>query len=345
MENYTSVPIPITTRGIGIHINNYFNFCQRVFAHKLPCNVHQLYRVSLLQLDVRLLCCQRANVLPFDPDADIVYPLPYFNEFTDVTILQDNFNIVAKAISSVGNFTLNDIVYQPYAPQMLESTISKDSDERDVNDEMEMFEDNLRTILDPYVVTIQNLRNVVVALATPDTPAYERCQFIKRNPLPGANFNNDLLTNPDQIMPNKYDFKAASNDIIAVMELFQKFSENLVLWHMVEPIHFQNPGHLSILVSVHHPINAEFALDKQSLVYSEQSTIRSYQPADEHDQYEGSVNLMNEFPNTLEQRSRFNEIKRWSLRCEYVSTALYNTNWVSAVNSAMPTKYDTRNFL
>lgn len=330
-ETCTAVPIPMTTRGVGIHTNNYYNFVKYAFDKEPPCTIHQMYRVSLLQLDVRIQCCQAASILPFDPDADVTYPLPYFNEFTDTSIVQENFPILAKAISSVGNFTENGIAYQPYVPHMNDRHFYDTAEEKDRNESGETFDDNNRQIVpDPYLVTIQNLRSVVLALANPNTPGRIRRRFVHRNPLPGAVFHNDVLTNPDDIMPETYDFKAASEDILTFLRLLRSFSPESKL---IESIHYQSAGHISILTSVHHPRNAFFALDGTRLTYSEQSTVRAYQPAGELDQFEGCINLMNEFPSILGRGSDFKDIKRWAIRCEYVSSALYNTNWLSAMNS------------
>lgn len=336
-ETCTAVPIPCTTRGIGIHTNNYYNFVKYAFVAEPPCTIHQMYRVSLLQLDVRMQCCQSASVLSFDPDTDVTYPLPYFSEFTDTSICQENFQILAKAISSVGNFTLNDIAYQPYVPHMHDRHVygTDNVDEKDRNECGETFDENRQIIPDPYLVTIQNLRNVVLALANPNTTARIRRRFIHRNPLPGAIFQTDVLTNPNEIMPETYDFKAASDDILAFIKLMQTFQSKSSVWSLIDPIHYQNVGHLSILSSVHHPRNAYFSLDGTKLSYSEQTTVRAYQTADDMDQFDGCINLMNEYPSILGRGSEFRDIKRWAIRCEYVSSALYNTNWLSAVNCLM----------
>lgn len=323
----TCIPIPVTTRGIGIHTNNYYNFVKYALVQKPPCTIHQMYRVSLLQLDVRIQCCQAASLFPFDPDTDVTYSLPFFNEFTDTSIVQENFQILAKAISSVGNFTENGISYQPYVPHMNDRHVYS-GEER--NESGEAFDENREIIPDPYLVTIHNLRSVVMALANSNTTNRIRRRFVQRNPLPGAIFHNDVLANPNEIMPETYDFKAASEDILAFMKLLRLFSPKSQL---IEPIQYQIAGHISILCSLHHPRNALFALDGTKLAYSEQSTIRSYQPAGEMDQFDGCINLMNEFPSTLGRGSEFKDIKRWAIRCEYVSSALYNTDWLSAVNS------------
>lgn len=333
-ETCTAVPIPMTTRGIGIHTNNYYNLVTYAFDKEPPCTIHQMYRVSLLQLDVRIQCCQAASLFPFDPDTDVTYPLPYFNEFTDTSIVQENFQILAKAISSVGNFTENGISYQPYVPHMNDRHIYSTAENGDDDTE---FDDNRQIVPDPYLVTIQNLRSVVLALAIPNTTHRIRRHFVHRNPLPGAVFINDVLTNPDAIMPETYDFKAASEDVLAFLKMMRSFSPKS---NLIEPIQYQRAGHISILSSVHHPRNAFFSLDGMKLTYSEQSTVRAYQPAGELDHFDGCTNLMNEFPSILGRGSEFKDIKRWAIRCEYVSCALYNTNWMSAVNSLVEIKDD-----
>lgn len=332
METCTVIAVPITTRGLGIHTNGYYNYCAQTLGSNLPCTINQMYRVALLQLDIRLQCCLNASILPFDPDIDVTYSSAYFKEFSKYSMVQTNFNLIAKAVSSVGNFVLNDIAYQPYVPQMTESALQNESDIA----ETDLFGENRRIIPNPYLITLHNLRSVVTALSNPSTPLHERRQFIQRNPIPGARFDNDLLKNADDIMPDCYDFTIASKDVLDFVALLSLVNANDAIWSIVEPLHYEHPGHISNLVSLHHPNRANFSVYNQQLLYLGQSTVRSYQPMENSDQFHGCVNLMSEYPNTVHTRNNAADLKRWSIRNEYLSMSVYKTDWLSAVKSVMP---------
>lgn len=339
MKPSTAVPIPITTRGIGFHVHRYYEMCSNIFGHLMPCTIHQMYRVALLQLDIRLQCCHRDSGFSFDPNVDVVYEWPHFKEFTELSIVQENFNAVSRSISSVGSFVLNEIAYQPYVPPMQErskifQTHNIEDDENEESDINENVVSDNRLICDPYLVTISNLGSVVKVLSSCDTPTNERIRYKQRNAIPGALFDDStLLTNALEIMPDNYDFAAASNDMLDFMALLTLVKAHASTQTLVEPVYFQQPGHISILVSVHHPYKADFQLNKSELFYSQHSTIRTYQPMSSCDELSGCVNLMSEYPNTIKTLNE-KDWKRWAIRSEYLSTSLYTADWISAVESA-----------
>ncbi|VDO19724.1 unnamed protein product [Heligmosomoides polygyrus] len=61
-----------------------------------------------------------------------------------------------------------------------------------------------RFVPDPFTVTIRNLRQNVEALSNVATPVRIRRYFHLWNPIPGAIWADDLLTNPDEICPDGY---------------------------------------------------------------------------------------------------------------------------------------------
>lgn len=319
-DTQTSVPIPITTRGIGILSQQFYNYSKDIFGNELPCSVHQIYRVSLIQLDVRIQCCQQETVFPSDPAVDIYYPLTYFREFNDYTMMPKNFTIIARAINSVGNFLLNDIAYQPYIPSIL------DIDKHGIENGDTIEKNNYS--LNPYLITIQNLRQILLSLADKNTPMNHRKLFIARNSMPGAIFLDDVLTNPNQILPNNYDFRMATEDILAFVNLLKMYEAREEYSHLIEPIYFKTVGHISILTTIHHPKVAKFSLFGDKLDYAGESTVRSFVRTNEQDQFDGCVNLMNEYPNFIGPKDK----KRWSLRSKYLSCATYVTSWTSAID-------------
>lgn len=90
MKPSTAVAIPVTTRGIGFHVHRYHELCTQLFGNTMPCTIYQMYRISLLQLDIRLQFANKATRYPFDPSVDVTYSFPYlkeFNEFCSTTEL------------------------------------------------------------------------------------------------------------------------------------------------------------------------------------------------------------------------------------------------------------------
>lgn len=213
----------------------------------------------------------------------------------------------------------------------LNDGIDAEHDEIDTNEHSNDF----RIVCDPYLVTLSNLEAVVKSLSNCDIPMHERIKFKQRNSIPGAKFDDSaVLTNPLEIMPENYDFQTASKDMIDFMTLLTMADVHKECSALIEPITFQAPGHLSILVSVHHPYRADFRLENRKLIYSHHSTMRAYQPMSDLDELDGCINLMNEYPNTI-RTSNEKEWKRWAIRSEYLSTSVYNGNWVSAVESTI----------
>lgn len=83
---------------------------------------------------------------------------------------------------------------------------------------------NKHIVPNPFLVTIHNLRDVVIALASTKTPLIERMNFMHRNPLPNAVFEDNLLTNPDEIMPSNYDDKSIQKDCLSFQRMINRMS-------------------------------------------------------------------------------------------------------------------------
>ncbi|CAH0562877.1 unnamed protein product [Brassicogethes aeneus] len=76
-------------------------------------------------------------------------------------------------------------------------------------------------------INVTNIRQLVVALADPNTPLASREYFIAHNSLPGANFQNALLQNPDDIWPEIYDIEDLQEDIHAYNNLLTRIGPRM----------------------------------------------------------------------------------------------------------------------
>lgn len=339
----TAVPVPVTTRGIGIHssmIHHHY-----ATAGYNDCTATQLYRVSLIQLDVKMQINCRENLI-MDSEVDITTPLAYFSCFNDISAEPNNFSLLTQAINGLGNFRLDDADYHIYIPEMDEVDIGDGSDRAsvtssqffDCDDNMptESTNHNLdgdsakRIVPNPYLITIHNLRQVVLALADPNTPLKERQHFIHRNPLPSAKFHNYLLTNPDEIMPANFNIELASVDILAFRKMLFQMQD--LYSDIIESISYRDHGDISILSCVHHPAKEHFSWQNGSLLYSDQSSVRSMGPKDGLLKHNGSILLMSEYPDEIRPANW----SKWAIRSPYLSNSVYQTNWMMAVYNYYP---------
>ncbi|CAB0008042.1 unnamed protein product [Nesidiocoris tenuis] len=176
----STIVVPISTRGIGIH--SQVLFC-RAFATvdvDLPCSVFSVYRVSLFQLHYRVTKVRESKPLFYD---DHFCSTPLGSRFSDVVSKNDrNFTTMARLISAVGNFVLDGVEYTPRFPVLNDSKFP-----------------------DPTNLTASNLRDAVVALSDRKTQLEVRKYFYDHNPLPCARYEGDgdcsiLLSNrPSQL--------------------------------------------------------------------------------------------------------------------------------------------------
>lgn len=336
----TTVTIPVTTRGIGIHSSMFHHHYTK--AGYNDCSANQLYRVSLIQLDAKMQINSRENSL-LDSEVDITTPLAYFSCFNDITAEQNNFFLIAQAISSLGNFRLNDVDYQIYIPEMDEVYVCDGSDrasvtssqfydcDDNIQSEYSLYGDSEKRIIpNPYLITIHNLRQVVLALADPKTPLKERQRFIHRNPLPCAIFHDNLLTNPDEIMPENYNIELALADIFAFRQMLSQMQ--YFYGDIIENVLYREYYDISILCCVHHPAKEHFSWQNGSLLYTDQSSLRSTGPKIGELKFNGSIYLMSEYPDEILPAN----LSKWAIRSPYLSNTVYGSNWMMAVANYYP---------
>lgn len=362
----TAIPIPITTRGVGIHSSIYHNCYKQSIKSEPKCTAAQLYRISLLQLDTRMQINYRDN-LNLDAEVEITTPLA----FSPLLDESKNFRLISEAINSLGNFRLDDANYQPHIPAMPEVDIDVhdggteragsncsspeffdcESELRPITKKLLSDDGQPRRIVpNPYLITIHNLRQVVLAMANPDTPLVERRRFIRRNPIPSAVFMRDLLVNPEEIMPADYDEETITKDTVAFREMVHEM--RCMYKHLIENVFYKYHGNISLMSCVYHPSGESFAVQNGALSYSGQSIVRSMGPKDSGYKFNGCCYLMSELLPDVEQNF-FGDSALWAIRSRYLSNSSYKTNWVNAITNfnnsyesrmTVSSKMDSMNF-
>lgn len=239
----TTKMIPVTTRGIGFHTSMFMNEAPLVLPRvELPprADVFQMYRYSLMQL---------GRQMTLSKPQQIHTQAPRLSQRAKISTFTSNRNAIhiADSINQVGSFTFDGVNYQTYVPeeelrhyqpkQAEEVTYQPQSPDysavpkrkatpSSVN-EPARIENELFTVPDPYHLTIHNLYSAVRALSNEHTPIELRRSFIHRSPIPGATFMNDLLVNPNDIMPyplNEYIRRQFQQDVSCVDAFFDQIS-------------------------------------------------------------------------------------------------------------------------
>lgn len=187
-----ALPIPISSRGIGFAVAYIYSTLSEY--KNLQIDIYQLYRASLLQFQYRIF---KSAEYKFK---HLVVPKKYFKMFQQISDPRyicpnkNNFKLISTIINCFGPFQEQNVEYHPCLPES--------------------------SILNPFTVTIENLRQTVVALSSNVTDQKaSRWLFYKHNSIPGAVWKVDrgnedaVLTNPDDIMPANY---APVNDLEAL---------------------------------------------------------------------------------------------------------------------------------
>ncbi|CAH0730430.1 unnamed protein product, partial [Brenthis ino] len=165
----------------------------------------------------------------------------------------------------------------------------------------------------PETVMYSNLRDTVVALANPATPERIRTYFEQHNPIPGATFENHVLANPDEIMPEGYTLDDLQREIRTIQPFLIKLQKHVP--KMVSgTMDFKSTGNNSLFISneledlriPNRPRNQP--LQQWHFDCLPLGNIRTYFarwdiPA--ADRLEGQINLFGEYPDRANVRWPF----------------------------------------
>lgn len=206
-QSHVEAQVPCSTRAVGFVSQLVVDEAQ-VTAQRAVQNSgitpSQVYRVTLSQVAVqqhlaskKSVDLQDSNVAPHQPER---FPLDVAQE---VLSTKKTFGVLAHVVNSFGLVKQGARTMRSYVPPHPEIDIpipcptSSDGERRVAVPR--------RVVLpNPFRVTVQNLRQTVLALSDPEVPQQVRQYFRMNNPIPGAIWNNDLLVNPDDLCADNY---------------------------------------------------------------------------------------------------------------------------------------------
>lgn len=251
------VAIPLTTRGIGLLTNQSYKKLSEVCPNAVVnFTIHQSYRIALAQHQYQM-CESESKTLPeYIPNTYRCenLHLNYFNDFgiqERVKGIKQAFIPIAELINSSGPFTLWSTSYQPiiYDPSSLSDEVSSSSSSDD--ESCKPSKQKRKFIPDPYVITFNNLRDTVVAMSDKNTDLKIRQDFIASNPIPGAKFINNILINPDDIIPPDYDKNKFIYDGECFQLMLDKLKKSCYLLKLIGECTFNGIGTCAQLVTVY----------------------------------------------------------------------------------------------
>lgn len=203
--------VPVTTRGLGFNVAQFYDEVTK----NLPriegppkATINQLYRVTHMQF------ARQMTLSVPRPKHTRAQRLPERPKISAFSTTRNGIHI-ADAITQYGSFANGTNNYSTYVPEcklkvvstMTESEVHYEPHSPGTSGKQPRKEKTLPvdyTIDDPHFLTIFNLRNVVIAMSNPLTPIELRNAFISRSPIPGAVYENGLLTNPNEVIPHDF---------------------------------------------------------------------------------------------------------------------------------------------
>lgn len=223
-----------TTRGIGFATARASTWAATI-KPQLNIDPNVIYRCSLAQHHYIMTkgTDHGTTYRPSAPNQDFqTEPFLGFSQVIENAQNAKTFNVISAVLSNFGKVTVNREQYVGFTPPNSVAVLIQPNQSEPCKKKRSVQSVGSDSIevrchdfpLNPYVVTLRTLRSTVVALSNPETPLIWRQRFIERNPIPGAIYEDGLLMNPDEVMPNNYtqghmaqDFRrfAAWRDILS----------------------------------------------------------------------------------------------------------------------------------
>jgi hypothetical protein len=336
----TAVPVPVTTRGIGLNITSTFNYLEARHNKAVrysQLDRHSLYRVSLAQMEKQLF--EGQNIRPgrdFDPLIIRDYARVEYQDWFPQLNIKDNIGLVSHAINSLGTFEYNQTIFRTYVPEMkLASEVPSSS----TTSRKRMATDGECITPDPYLIRISNLRQVVLSLSDPNTDPNVRERFRKLDPIPGSEWDdNDVLLNPNDIMPADYNRPRLQHDQMTVANFFagvKRFDNCYVL-----PVNLDGSGRQTVLTTTHQaPGKLVLWNEFNTRAYEHHDQIddlavRCLYPLSSTDTLSAVLSLMSEWPVDWPQHTIPGG---WSMRVAALSSYGYSENWQTFVGNVLNT--------
>lgn len=231
---------------------------------------------------------EQHNLLP-DPEMNQVphHELSLPSDLAqEVKGMDQNFALIADLINVTGTVEVHQQQFTPFVPAIAEVEVQEPSH---TPKKRKVVED--RFIPDPYTVTFNNLRSTVVALANPNTNFAVRQYFVENNPIPNAVFVDNVLQNPEVIIPNGYDRTRLKRDLRAAEAFFGLLGSKLT--SLMGKCQFNGRGAPSQLCGYYKEM---FRLSEGDVYSPAHSRIRSARPIETNYMLRGVLSLLGETP-------------------------------------------------
>lgn len=200
---------------------------------KLPAmSVFQLYRVQMAMVEKKVFDNRRAAVVDEPTRWVDEHEFEKFNRA--ITSINVSPQRIGSLIKSISNFKYREVNYVPLFP-------------------VDKFDNQNRLIPYPEGVRFTSIRRVVEYLADPRSSRQIRTNFRAKNPLPGAQWGpNDILINPDDIMPLNYTEDSLLSEVYIVKDWIERATSLKSVaskWFAAVDLINDHSGYESILVS------------------------------------------------------------------------------------------------
>lgn len=197
-----TVILPISTRGIGFVIRNLVSELNKLELEGVDVYnlTNALYRISLLQLDIKIAYAMKVQLVHNIGGEDFVETIVKKSYRCALEEMDTGFSALSDYIAAVGFWQDSNATY--------------------------LCEE---VICDPVNVRFNQLYNIVNILADECTPEYIRKGFYNKNPIPGAIWRQSevgiLLDNKDDIMFCNYNEESLTKDIEIVKAAVEKLDK------------------------------------------------------------------------------------------------------------------------
>lgn len=292
-EQKQAVRFNVTTRGIGLVISL---LQQRIHAQLPTINIplNAWYRVTLAQLEAKMYDAYKNQPLPVNVMAAPLSTLTADQRAVIGTIAV-NFSPLAIIINSLGNVVINDVTYYP------------------------QFSGG---ILSPIFT---NLRAYCVLAA-----ADENVVYFPYASFPGGQWAENVLANPDAIIPDAYTTRQLHDDITVVKSFYASVTKKLPKYS--GSVNFNPNGSPSQLVSSDvTAARATCTFDGETcVIHGDSSNYASLRVLNQRDFVIGMASLFGEFvyqvPAQLLQRED-------EPRGQTVAPRTFNSDWENIISS------------
>jgi hypothetical protein len=257
------IGVPVSTRAVGVSVVNTYNKVMNVQANRerVPVvTIFQMYRVMLALIERKVYDNRVASRLE---DQECWYSSEQFEDYKEViTSLNLCFQQVGALLRCVASFKYDDTSYVPLFPADVETP-------------------HHELVPTPEVVFLTNLRRVVMSLSNNRTAIAVRRNFMLRNSIPGAVFNqNAILTNADVIMLANYTPRNLRDDAYAVKRWIEAATDaksSREKWFTKFSWDELSQGNESMLVS-NDPENLRLVteIDEENVAYRVEGDITRY---------------------------------------------------------------------